>query len=89
MQKTSYQVTDTFSKDYKIYFKKYKNDEQHIISELPFLNQIKSYDARQINGTIDNWLAKAKQRPYKVDIDKTDLDISGRVSAFTVLFRIP
>ncbi|RIA96499.1 hypothetical protein C1645_754892, partial [Glomus cerebriforme] len=85
MQKTSQQVTNTFSKDYKTYFKKYKNDEQRIISELPFLNRTKSYDARQINSTIDNWLAEAKQRPYKVEVDKTDSDISGRVSAFTVL----
>jgi len=83
MQKTSQQVTNTFYKDYKTYFKKYKNDEQR--SELPFLNQTKSYDARQIDSTIDNWLAEAKQRSYKVEIDKTDLDISGRVSAFTVL----
>ncbi|POG75574.1 hypothetical protein GLOIN_2v1563417 [Rhizophagus irregularis DAOM 181602=DAOM 197198] len=46
MQKTSQQVTNTFSKDYKTYFKKCKNEEQRIITELPFLNRTKLYDAR-------------------------------------------
>ncbi|CAB4428700.1 unnamed protein product [Rhizophagus irregularis] len=85
MQKTSQQVTNTFSKDYKTYFKKCKNEEQRIITELPFLNRTKLYDARQIDRTIDNWLAEAKQKSCKVEIDKTDSDNSGRVSTFTVL----
>ncbi|EXX56343.1 hypothetical protein RirG_217060 [Rhizophagus irregularis DAOM 197198w] len=83
MQKTSQQVTNTFSKDYKTYFKKCKNEEQRIITELPFLNRTKLYDARQIDRTIDNWLAEAKQKSCKVEIDKTDSDNSGRVSTFT------
>ncbi|PKK67303.1 hypothetical protein RhiirC2_574133 [Rhizophagus irregularis] len=84
MQKTSQQVTNTFSKDYKTYFKKCKNEEQRFITELPFLNRTKLYDAR----TIDNWLAEAKQKSCKVEIDKTDSDNSGRVSTFTVYISL-
>ncbi|CAG8559853.1 1678_t:CDS:10 [Funneliformis mosseae] len=84
MQKTSQQVTNTFFKDYETYFKKQKDDKQIIISELTFPKRTKAYDARQIDITIDNWLAKAKKGPYKIEIDKTDFDTLNRVSAFSV-----
>ncbi|CAI2171978.1 5666_t:CDS:10 [Funneliformis geosporum] len=84
MQKTSQQVTNTFFKDYETYFKKQKDEKQIIVSELTYPKRTKAYDARQINSTIDNWLAKAKKGSYKVEIDKTDFDMLKRVSAFSV-----
>ncbi len=74
----------SFLKRTKTYDARWNSFPNHIV-KFTFLLYIKNFFFfRKIDSTIDNWLAKAKQRPYKVEINKTDFDVSNRVSAFTV-----
>ncbi|CAG8746946.1 1955_t:CDS:2, partial [Acaulospora morrowiae] len=64
MQKRCQQMTSLYHEQCGMYFKKHKEGD-HIIPELPILRTTRTYDARQLDDSIDKWLSEAKQRPYK------------------------
>ncbi|CAG8481214.1 21382_t:CDS:10 [Rhizophagus irregularis] len=63
--------------------KKPLNEEKIIVDLKEVMQKMSQQVTKQIDRTIDNWLAEAKQKSCKVEIDKTDSDNSGRVSTFT------